>query len=108
MPLDLPKPIVTYLDAVRKGDADLFDLCFANDANVHDENRDYRGLDAIKAWKREAEAKYQYTAEPLDANVDGKAVRVHLRLTGDFPGSPIELDYEFMLENGKIASLVID
>jgi hypothetical protein len=74
---------------------------------VHDEDRDYRGLDAIRAWKQEAEVKYQYVMEPLDASVSGNTVKLRARLTGNFPGSPIELDHTFTLANDKIISLEI-
>jgi hypothetical protein len=36
-----------------------------------------------------------------------RQVTVRARLTGEFPGSPIELDHIFTLSNGKIASLEI-
>ena len=74
---------------------------------VHDEARDYRGLDAIRSWQREADAKYRYVMEPLDASVSENIVTLCARLTGDFPGSPIELDYTFTLANDKITSLEI-
>ena len=107
MSLELPRPVATYLAAVKARDADMLDLCFADDAVVHDEDRDHRGLDAIKAWKRETDTKYRYVAEPLDVAVDGNLVRLRARLTGDFPGSPVELDYLFTLANDKITSLEI-
>ncbi len=107
MPLNLPGPVATYLAAVKARDVDMLALCFADDALVHDEDRDYRGLDAITSWKRETDAKYRYIAEPLDVAVDGNIVRLRARLTGDFPGSPVELDYTFTLENDKIVSLEI-
>jgi len=44
IPLSLPKPVATYLAAVKAKNADMLALCFADDARVHDENRDYRGL----------------------------------------------------------------
>ena len=108
MPLELPAPVATYLAAVKARDADMLALCFAEDAVVHDENHDYRGLDAIKSWKRETDAKYRYTTEPLDASVDGDIVRLRARLTGEFPGSPVELDYVFTLADDKIISLGIE
>jgi hypothetical protein len=51
---ELPIPVATYLAAEKTKDAEMLSLCFAADALVHDEGRDYRGLDAIKSWKREA------------------------------------------------------
>ena len=107
MPLNLPGPVATYLAAVKARDADMLALCFADDAQVHDEDHDYRGLNAIKSWKRETDAKYRYVAEPLAVLVDGNIVRLRARLTGDFPGSPVELDYTFTLANDKIISLEI-
>jgi ketosteroid isomerase-like protein len=107
MPLTVPGPVATYLAAVKARDADMLALCFADDAVVHDEDRDYRGLDAIKSWKQETDAKYRYVAEPLGVSVDGNIVRLRARLTGDFPGSPVELDYIFTLANDKIISLEI-
>ena len=107
MSLRLPKPVTNYLAAVEAKDTDMLALCFADDALVHDEGRDHRGLDAIRAWKREADAKYQYVMEPLDGSVAEKTVRLRARLTGNFPGSPVELTYTFTLANDKIASLEI-
>lgn len=108
MTLKLPTPVATYLAAEKTKDVDLLVLSFADDALVHDEGRDYRGLDAIRSWKLEADAKYHYVVEPLDASVSENTVKLHARLTGDFPGSPVELDYTFALGNDKITSLVIE
>ena len=60
---------------------------------MHDEGREHRGRNAIEQWKQEADTKFQYVLEPLDASVAGDTVRVRARLTGDLPGSPIELDH---------------
>lgn len=105
--MSLPTPVATYLAAEKAKDPDMLALCFADDALVHDEDRDYRGLDAIRSWKREADAKYRYVMEPLDASVSENIVTLRARLTGAFPGSPVELDYTFTLANDRIASLEI-
>jgi hypothetical protein len=107
MSLTLPKPVTKYLAAVEAKDTDMLALCFADDALVHDEGRAYRGLDAIRSWKQETQTKYKYRVEPLDASVSGKTVKLRARLTGDFPGSPVDLDYTFRLANDKITSLEI-
>ena len=103
----LPQPVLNYLAAVKAQDTEMFALCFADDARVHDEGRDYKGLDAITAWMKETQTKYKYAIEPLDASVSGNTVKLRARLTGDFPGSPVDLDFTFMLANDKIASLEI-
>jgi hypothetical protein len=74
---------------------------------VRDEGQTYRGLAAIKQWKAEAKKKYQYTIEPLASAREGDKTIVTNRLTGKFPGSPIEVRFVFRLEGDKIASLEI-
>ena len=58
-------------------------------------------------WKRAADAKYQYVLDPLDAFVSGTTVRLRARLTGNFPGSPVEVDYIFTLASDRITVLDI-
>jgi hypothetical protein len=104
---ELPQPVAAYLAADRTADPDLVARCFAEDGLVHDEDREYRGRDAITAWNREARTKYRYTVEPLAASVGEEAVELRARLTGDFPGSPAELTYAFTLAGDKIIELEI-
>jgi ketosteroid isomerase-like protein len=107
MPVDLPTPIAIYVAAENNGDAEAFDKCFAEDAVVRDENQTIEGLAAIKQWIADTKKKYQHTIEPLaSVRKDGKTI-VTNRLTGNFPGSPIELEIVFTLAGEKIASLEI-
>jgi hypothetical protein len=104
---NLPKPIALYIAAENSGDTGLFDQCIAENATVRDENETHNGLAAIKNWKAETKRKYQHTVDPLRvAEKDGKLV-VTNRLAGNFPGSPIELDFVFTLKGDKIVSLEI-
>lgn len=105
--LTLPPAIEAYFAADASNDTAQFEDCFTPVALVHDEEHEYRGLDEIKAWKQTSKVKYQYTSEPLSTSDDATGVRVHARLTGNFPGSPIEVDYIFTLNDGKIAELEI-
>jgi hypothetical protein len=74
---------------------------------VKDEGHTYHGRAAIKQWKTDASTKYQYTIEPLACEPkDGKII-VTSRLTGNFPGSPVDLRFLFDLEGDRIASLQI-
>ena len=81
--------------------------CFTEYGSVHDEGRDYRGRDAIRQWKQAADEKYRYVLQLVNAQTHGNKVTVRARLTGEFPGSPVELDHIFKLSNNKIASLEI-
>ena len=103
----LPDPLALYLGAEATGDTDVLERCFHVGAVVHDEGATMRGLEAIKAWKRDARAKYRYSVEPLRSWRDAGAWKVLMRIAGTFPGSPIELLYSFVVEGDKIASLDI-
>jgi SnoaL-like domain len=104
---NLPKPIALYIAAENSGDANLFDQCFAENAVVKDEDQTIEGLAAIKKWKAETKQKYQHTVDPLAfVQKEGKTIITN-RLTGNFPGSPIELEFVFTLEGDKIVSLEV-
>jgi hypothetical protein len=107
MTLSVPKQVADYLAAEQAKDAERLSLCFTVNGLVHDEGHDYRGRDAIRQWKQAADEKYRYTVQPLSAQRHSNEVTVRVRLTGDFPGSPLELSHFFKLSNGKIASLEI-
>ncbi len=78
--------------------------CFTDHAVVRDEGQTIEGLTAIKQWKSETNKKYQHTVEPLACvREDGKTV-VTNRVAGNFPGSPVNLEFVFGLEGNKIAS----
>ena len=106
MSLNLPEPITAYFSA-DKLDGEAVARCFIKDAVVKDEEHIYSGLAAIRQWKTDASAKYQYTCEPLRSEQENGVTIVTCRLAGTFPGSPIDLRYFFRLEHGKIASLEI-
>lgn len=107
MLIDLPTTISRYLAADEAHDAQAIADCFTQDAIVRDEGNTHTGVAAILQWKAEASTKYSYTAEPFAiADEDGRTI-VTSRLTGDFPGSPVDLRYLFQLEGDKIAGLEI-
>jgi len=108
MSLNLPKPIAEYLAAVEVKNLDKLARCFAKDAVVHDEGGAYRGRDAIKSWSEETQRKYAYSMEALELSATGDTVRLRAKVTGNFPGSPVDLDYLFSLANDKIVSLKIE
>jgi SnoaL-like domain len=104
--LNLPEPIAAYFDADKR-DAEAVARCFTKQAVVKDEGQTHIGIVAIMAWKSAASAKYTYTTEPLAVDEkEGRYVVVG-RLTGNFPGSPVNLRFAFRIERGKIASLEI-
>ena len=106
MTLDLPGPVAAYF-AADKEDGEALARCFTEDAVVKDERRTHRGRAAIRRWKEEASTRYQYTSEPLACKQGEGTVVVTSRLTGTFPGSPVNLRFFFVLEGDAIASLKI-
>ena len=104
--LNLPEPIAAYFDADQR-DGEAVARCFTERAVVEDEGQRHTGHAAIKAWKTAASCKYSYTSEPFaQEQKEGRTI-VKTRLTGNFPGSPVDLQFVFRLERGKIAHLEI-
>jgi hypothetical protein len=104
--LTLPDTIATYF-ATDQQDPDKWARCFTPQALVKDEGKTYFGLDAIKAWKAAASTQYNYTSEPFAVEQRSGHHIVSSHVTGNFPGSPVDLWYRFQLEGGLIASLEI-
>jgi len=104
--LNLPEPVAAYFDADQR-DGDAVARCFTPQAVVRDEGQTHQGPEAIKAWKTATSVRYRYTSNPFAAEQKEGWCIVTSRLTGDFPGSPVDLRYRFRLERGKIAHLEI-
>jgi hypothetical protein len=107
MSIQLPPPIALYVQLENAGDPATLSACFAPNAIVRDEGRTYEGLAAITAWKAETKKKYHHTVTPLDVAQQHSKTVLTATLTGDFPGSPATVTFEFVLEAGKILSLEI-
>lgn len=107
MTIALPAPIAAYFEAAKTADAAALQQCFTADATVTDEGQTYTGRSEIGQWKADPSAKYTYTAEPFAiAEKDGLTI-VSAHLTGNFPGSPVDLHYRFALKGAQIAHLEI-
>ncbi|MFN3152973.1 nuclear transport factor 2 family protein [Bremerella sp.] len=106
MTATLPQPITNYFTA-DAADGTSVVHCFTDDAVVKDEGHTHIGHEAIQQWKEEAVAKYDYVCEPLSSEQHEGKVIVTCRLTGNFPGSPADLRFRFVLEGDRIASLEI-
>ncbi|MDO5895570.1 nuclear transport factor 2 family protein [Agrobacterium sp. Azo12] len=107
MSIQLPKAIATYFAADREGHAADIANCFLDTAFVRDEGNTYLGRDEIRRWKEEASTKYQYTATPFNITTDGARTVVTSHLSGNFPGSPVDLRYAFVLSGDQIEQLEI-
>ena len=104
---NLPSPIAAYFTADKGHDGKAVSQCFSENAIVKDEGHTYSGRAEIQQWKEVASKKYQYTSEPFACEEDDSKIIVTSHLTGNFPGSPVDLRYLFTLEGDKISSLEI-
>jgi hypothetical protein len=107
MSIDLPKPIAAYFAAESAGDAGALARCFARDGVVRDEGGSFTGRAAIERWNADARAKYHHMVVPLNATTRDGVTVVIGRVSGEFPGSPVELQHVFRLDGDEIASLEI-
>jgi len=104
--INLPAPISDYFAAdTQNGEA--VAQCFTDDAIVRDEGKTYEGREAIQAWKAEASQKYSYVSVPQAIAREDDRTIVTSRLTGNFPGSPVDLRFFFRLKADKISGLEI-
>ena len=107
MGIKLPKPIADYFEADGSRDAEAVARCFTHGAIVRDEGHTHVGRDAIRHWKAGSSKKYTYTVEPFNLGSDGSRTVVTSHVVGDFPGSPVDLRYFFILDSEQIAELEI-
>lgn len=107
MAIDLPPGIARYFDADRRRDAAAIAGCFTADSIVQDEGHTYTGRDAIQEWAAGYLAKYLYATEPFAITDKGNKAVVTSHVVGNFPGSPVDLRYQFTLADGAIAGLEI-
>jgi hypothetical protein len=107
MPIAPPGPVSAYFAAENGNDAESLARCFVDHAVVKDEGRSIRGPAAIKQWSIEGKKKYGHAVEPLEAlERAGKTVVIG-RVSGNFPGSPVDMEHIFGLEGDMISSLEI-
>jgi Uncharacterized conserved protein len=107
MPTELPKPLAAYFAAVNTRDIDAMLAPFAESATVKDEGQERRGRAAIREWIVETTTKYGVTIEVLEVAGMAPNITVTGHVSGNFPGSPIDLRYAFILDGQRIARLEI-
>lgn len=107
MNLQLPEAVESYFDISNSGDVSRLTACFCANATVIDENRTHQGIEAIKAWQHEARQTFTYRVEPLEASHEEGKLSVTTRVIGNFPGSPVKLNHQFLLQDDQIRSLEI-
>jgi hypothetical protein len=88
-----------YFELAPLSDTDAYFALFHPDATVEDEGREYHGLDAIRGWRREVPT---VSYEVRDIRSDDGSHVARTLIAGDFPGSPVELDFHFTFAAGGL------
>ena len=98
----LPPVVSNYLAASDRDDIDAIVACFTEDAVVLDENRHWRGADAIRQWRENVATAYEYTVAIIGSQAlgeldGGQRREVYTHLEGNFPGGQVDLTNRFTL-----------
>ncbi|MDF3822324.1 nuclear transport factor 2 family protein [Leptospira sp. 96542] len=107
MKLKLPVPIETYIQASNDSDLKKVLSCFTDTATVLDEGKILTGHNAIGKWFRKTRSKYQFKSSPIALKGKDKKLILTAEVSGNFPGSPITLDYQFQIVSDLIQDLRI-
>jgi len=106
MNTELPPVIAAFFESTNTREFGDFLSLFTEDAHVNDEANDYYGAQ-IADWIYQATVDTKPTVEATDIVRDGDAFVVTAQVSGNFPGSPVDLRYFFTLDDSKIATLLI-
>jgi len=110
MSIKLPQPIENYFRYSENGAIDEAAAAFDSEATVFDKGEDLEatGREAIHRWMTDYTSKYKTTLEVVDLVEESGEFVVTALVSGNFPGSPAEFVYRFILQDGLIDRLVIE
>ena len=105
----LPMSITTFLERSASAKPASAGATFTESAVVVDDGKTYTGGAAIAAWLAGSVAEFEYTTTVLRTETDESSTTVVNRVTGNFPGRSVDLNYRFELdsESGLIRALTI-
>ena len=107
MTITCPEPIAAYYAAEQANDFEALARCFAADATVLDEGQTIAGRAKIAAWMADAKRRYQHRTEVMNVRRCDGAHVVSVRVSGQFPNSPVKLVQSFRMAEGAIQALEI-
>jgi hypothetical protein len=106
--IDCPEAVRAYLTLTNGDDHESALVTFAENAEVTDDGHTYRGASEISSWLTKTSSEFTYKTTPLTAHNNDDQTTVTCKVEGNFPGSPITLDYHFQLnETNQITNLKI-
>ena len=103
--MNLPQVLTDLIAAQNNFDSAAYAHCFSATAVVFDEGKTHIGKAAIKNWITKANETYKAVMKPIDYSEIQQTLEAEI--SGNFPGSPLVLTYQFEFEDGQIQSLKI-
>lgn len=107
----LPESVKTYFNAANEEQQDAFLAAFDENAYVFDDNREFKGLEAIRNWSKTDVFGAHVRFEITDVMENGGEYAVTASLDGDFDKTnlpnPFLLKHTFKLSGGKIKELQV-
>jgi hypothetical protein len=82
----LPPLIRRFFDLAPLPDSEAYFALFSEGAVLEDEDKEYRGIDGIRDWRK---AVPLATYEITDVTQAPGSVTATVTISGDFPGSPV-------------------
>lgn len=104
---DIPEVVSAYFDADQANDVDALNHIFSESAIVEDDGSLYKGIVEIRTWLLTMKEKYQYSLEIIEVSNTDHISTVLTQGSGNFPNSPVKLNFQFTLENDKVVKLRI-
>lgn len=105
--MDLPSPIGTYFEANARLDAVAMLAPFNRNAVIRYEAQTHTGTHAIRRWIEQASIGASAVAVPQSLRSNGARHNVTAQVSGNFPGTPVTLTFDFQLADDRIAVLEI-
>ncbi|BBG05519.1 MULTISPECIES: nuclear transport factor 2 family protein [Pseudonocardia] len=93
-----------YFALSAPGHVDELVALFTPDAVVADDGHEHRGSEGIRRWRAPVPAVQH---DVLETGPDGDGLLSRVRISGDFPGSPVVLLFRFGFAGPLIESLHI-
>lgn len=105
--MNLPKVIADLVTAQNNFDSVAYSKCFSGTAVVFDEGRTHNGRKEIEDWIADANKRYGASIKPLSFEENETESILKAEASGNFPGSPVVMNYHLKITDELIDSLKI-
>ena len=99
--------VANYFEALNSKQVEKQIEYFTEEATVVDVDETFNGKAAIKEWIIDSNSKFEAISKVIDIKTSGSTINVLTTVSGNFPGSPVDLKYDFVMLNEKIKNLDI-